>query len=86
VLNEKYAGSSELIKKGDWIYLEGEEWGGQVKEVCLPHTELARAYNCEETGGILVLFDDGILALLDFGSDHCIKRRRAGSSGDTIRN
>jgi hypothetical protein len=82
VLNEKYTGSSEVIKKGDSIYLEGEEWGGQVKEVCLPHTQLAQAYKCEKTGGILVLFDDGILALLPFGSDHCIKRRPAAETGD----
>jgi hypothetical protein len=75
VLNEKYTGSSELIKKGDSVYVKDEELGGQVKEVCLPHTQLARDYSCEETGGILVLFDDGILELLPFGLDYCIKRR-----------
>jgi hypothetical protein len=75
VLNEKYTGSSELIKQGDSIYVEDEELGGQVKEVCLPHTQLAKDYSCEETGGILVLFDDGILELLPFGLDYRIKRR-----------
>ena len=52
MLNEKYTGSSEFIKKVYSIYVEEEGWGGgQVKEVCLPYTELARAYDCEETGG-----------------------------------
>jgi hypothetical protein len=73
VLNEKYTGSSELIKKGDSVFVE--ERGGQIEEVCLPHTQLARDYSCENSGGILILFDDGILELLPFGLDYCVKRR-----------
>jgi hypothetical protein len=73
VLSQKYTGSSELVKKGDSVYVEDR--GGLVKEVCLPHTKLARDYSCEETGGILILFDDGVLELLPFGLNYCIKRR-----------
>ncbi|HTI70128.1 MAG TPA: hypothetical protein VMF06_09185 [Candidatus Limnocylindria bacterium] len=68
MLGPCYTDSSIAIKRGDRVNVDGEK--GQIGEVCLPHTELARDYSCEETGGLLVQFDDGILALLPFGFWH----------------
>jgi len=54
------------------IILDGHP--GQIKEVCLPGTQLADVFDCKETGGLLILFDDGILTLLPFGNSHCIEK------------
>jgi hypothetical protein len=72
-LSEKYTRSFDFVKAGNSVYVDG--LGGVVQEVCLPNTQLASNYGCEKTGGLLILFDDGVLELLHFGSDFAIERR-----------
>jgi hypothetical protein len=60
-----YSDTDVLIEVGDRIVLDGHR--GTVEEVCLPGTDLARTYSCEDTGGLLILFEGGILVLEPIG-------------------
>lgn len=77
-LGYNYNDSDELIKEGDLIVLDGHP--GRVRGVFLPETRSAEDYNCEDTGGILVLYDDGVLALHPIGYSHQIRKR-----GESVR-
>lgn len=81
-LKEHYTGTSDLIKVGDSVYVDGR--GGMIQEICLPNTQVASDYGCARTGGLLILFDDGVLELLHFGSDFSIERRDIGGPGQSI--
>jgi hypothetical protein len=70
MISSKYTESGKAIKKGDRICLDARK--GQVKKVCLAGTKLAKDYSCSESGGLLILFDDEILELHDFGGDGVI--------------
>ena len=54
-----------LIKSGDRIEIDRRQ--GHVQLVCMPGSEDADNYACTSTGGLLILFDDGILELQPFG-------------------
>jgi hypothetical protein len=73
LLGGKYNDSQKPVQKGDLVLVDNDP--GQIEEVCSPGTELARNYSCEETGGLLIQFDDGILALLPYGHYHRITKR-----------
>jgi len=80
LLGHKYTESHELVKKGDLVRVD--DLGGLVEEVCLPGSQLASDYSCKGTGGLLIRFDDGILALLPFGHYHRITRRIEGDENE----
>ena len=65
LISAEYSDTGQLVRKGELVFVDGNP--GRVEEVCQPGTELARNYACEETGGLLILFDDGILELRPFG-------------------
>jgi len=48
---------------------------GNIEEVCMPRSREAVNHYCEDTGGLLVRFDDGFLELLPFGHCHRIEKR-----------
>lgn len=73
LLGPKYTDSNESVQKGDLVCVD--ELMGQVEEVCLSGTQLASDYSCKDTGGLLIQFDDGILALLPFGHRHRISKQ-----------
>lgn len=72
VIGPNYTGSTTPICKGDRVSLDLRS--GLVELVALPRSEDAIAYSCEESGGVLVLFDDGILELIPFGFYHKISK------------
>ena len=76
LLGCEYSDSRKLVKKGDLVSVDNRE--GRVDEVCLAGSRQAYDYSCERTGGLLIQFDDGILALLPFGSYHQIIKRTEG--------
>lgn len=78
LLGCEYTDSREPVKKGDSVFVDGR--GGRVDAVCLPESQLARHYSCERTGGLLIQFDDEILALLPFGHFHRITKRADGDA------
>lgn len=78
LLSCEYTDSREPVKKGDLVFVD--ERGGRVDAVCLPGSQLARDYSCERTGGLLIQFEDGILALLPFGYFHRITKREYGNA------
>ena len=78
LLGYEYADSRKPVKKGDLVFVDDRT--GRVDAVCLPHSQLARDYSCERTGGLLIQFDDGILALLPFGHFHRITKRPVGDA------
>jgi hypothetical protein len=67
-----YSESSNPITQGDRISVDGNL--GFVKLVCLPKTNESHYYSCQETGGILVLYDNGILILELFESYHFFEK------------
>ena len=68
-----YSNSLEFVKKGDLVIVDDRP--GKVEEVCLPGTLLADSFSCEDTGGLLIRYDDGILVLEPFGNKHWIKKQ-----------
>lgn len=72
----EYADSRKLVKKGDLVSVDDRR--GRVDEVCLPGSRVARDYSCERAGGLLIQFDDGILALLPFCTYHRFTERTEG--------
>ena len=67
-LSEFYTDTQSLISTNDRVAVDGRI--GTVHEVCLANSLIAETYACAETGGILILFDDGVLTLLPFGHYH----------------
>lgn len=78
LLGCEYNDSREPVKKGDLVFVDDR--GGRVDAVCLPESQLSRDYSCAPTGGLLIQFDDGILALLPFGHFHRITKRADGDA------
>jgi hypothetical protein len=77
-ISEKYNDSKEPIKEGDLVLVDGRP--GRVEGVFMANTQLADDYSCEDTGGVLILCDDGILELHPFGNyGPVIKRESEGS-------
>lgn len=76
MISPKYDDSEEFVKKGDWVYVD--DLRGQIKEVCLPKSRLARAYSCQDSGGLLILFEDGILELRNFGAEADFRKAPPG--------
>jgi hypothetical protein len=69
-----YSDTDTPIEKGHPVTVDDRP--GVVEEVCMPGSREARNYYCEDTGGLLVRFEDGLLELLPFGHHHRIARRR----------
>jgi hypothetical protein len=74
-LNWKYSDCDELVKKGDSVIVDDRS--GVVEEVCIAGSQLAENYYCEDTGGLLIKFEDGLLELLPFGYYHRITKSLA---------
>ncbi len=72
-LSWKYSDSDEPLKKGDSVILDNRS--GLIEEVCMPGSQPAENHCCEETGGLLVRFEDGLLELLPFGHHHRIVKK-----------
>jgi len=72
ILGFNYAESSIPIQNGDRIRIDDRN--GRVKKICFPGTQDARDYSCEKEGGILIEYDDGILALERIGHYHIISK------------
>lgn len=70
VLSWKYADSAKPVRKGDVVMVDDRS--GVVEELCLTDSREAEAYDCEDTGGLLIRFSDGFLELLPFGHHHRI--------------
>ena len=70
ILNHHYSGSLEPININDSVIVDDRS--GLIVLVCMPQTKPAEDYYCEDTGGILVRFTDGLLELLPFGHSHKI--------------
>lgn len=68
-----YSDSDTPIEKGHLVTVDGRS--GVVGEVCMPGSREAKNYYCEDTGGLLVRFEDGLLELLPFGHYHRIARK-----------
>jgi len=60
-----YTNSLLPIEVGDHVSVD--DHSGVVKRICFAGTQDARDYSCEKTGGILIKYDDGILALEPLG-------------------
>jgi hypothetical protein len=73
VLHWIYSDSKEPIQNGDLVYIDGLP--ALIEGVYFPKTTAAKDCYCEDTGGLLVLYDDGILVLLPFGHHHRVTRR-----------
>lgn len=63
------------VLEGDSIVID-EEREAKVKGVFPPNSSAAEDYSCKKTGGILMLYDDGILILHPLGMDHEIRQRK----------
>jgi hypothetical protein len=74
-----YTDSEELIQVNDRIILDSDHTG-VIEKVIEPRTEAAKAYSCEETGGLLILFDKIGLVLEPFGVSGFIERGQQCSS------
>ena len=61
--------SKNAILEGD-VALFDDDRKCVIEGVLFPNTQLAKDYSCESTGGILCLFEDGVLALMPFTNDH----------------
>jgi hypothetical protein len=72
VLSKFYTSTEEEIHSGDRINLDGRF--GLVEIVCKPNSDVAETYACFASGGLLILFDDGVLELIPFGYFHHIMR------------
>lgn len=72
VLSKFYTSSEQEIHSGDRINLDGRI--GLVEIVCQPNSDVAASYACFASGGLLILFDDGVLELIPFGYFHQIMR------------
>ena len=75
-----YNASKEFINVGDYAMVDDR--AGYIREVCMPGTVIAEHYCCEESGGLLIEFENGLLELLPFGHHHrIVKLERAKGSG-----
>jgi len=81
LLGTHYSDSLKPLRKGDLVLVDDRE--GRVEELCLPQSQVARDYSCEDTGGVLIQFDDGILALLRFGTYHRIVQATGHNDSST---
>jgi hypothetical protein len=65
IINHTFYDTGELIRVGDVIYIDNHR--GVVEGVFEPGTSDARAFSCDETGGVLVKTDEFGLMLEQFG-------------------
>lgn len=77
VLSWKYADSDEPIRKGDSVMVDDRP--GVVEEVCMVGSREAENHYCDDTGGLLIKFGDGLLELLPFGHHHRIVKIEASA-------
>lgn len=77
-LSFHYSDSDELIREGDRIFIDGHR--ASVELVCLPGTESAHAYSCEDTGGLLIMLEGGILCLEPIGVSAFVVKQVDGDS------
>ena len=70
ILSRFYTNSGDEIHPGDKVILDGRV--GVIELVCLPNSTIAASYACRDSGGLLIMFDDGILELIPFGFFHQI--------------
>jgi hypothetical protein len=66
VVSSRYPNSAEPIRLGDRVSIDGHF--ATVTGVYLPGSPEAEGCNCEETGTLAVLFDDGVPVLIPFGN------------------
>lgn len=71
-LTGNYSDSGNPIKKGDRIRIGS--YFATVNEVCVSDSEIAKHYYCEDTGGLLITYDDGALTLIPFGNNHDVTK------------
>lgn len=79
LLSNRDSESGKLLCKGDRVRVDNLK--GRVEEVCPPNSPISRDFSCDDTGGVLIQFDDGVLALLPFGTHHRIVIDAPGVSG-----
>lgn len=68
-----YAASRSPVMPGDCIALDGH--AGRVEQVCMAGSEAAAYIDCEESGGLVIRFDDGVVAVIPFGHYHQLLKR-----------
>ena len=68
-----YPDSGSRIQRGDKVIVDG--LGGTIDQVCEPESSVAKDYNCHDTGGLLIQYDDDVLALIPFGNKHSINKK-----------
>ena len=74
MLSWRYNDSQELAKKGDLVVVDDRP--GRIEEICMPGSQLADYFNCKDTGGLLIRYEDGVVALTPFGHYHRITTLR----------
>ncbi len=67
-----YSDSQEQVKKGDLVMVD--EKRARIEEVCMAGTALADSFSCEDTGGLLIRYEDDVLVLVPFGHHHRITK------------
>ena len=72
ILGYRYHDSTVLIKKGDAVLFDGQM--ARIEDVCMPHTQLADSFCCEETGGLLIQLDNNVTTMIPFGHRHRITK------------
>ena len=60
-----YTGTNISVAEGDVVTFDGRS--GQIKLICLPATKAATDYDCYESGGLLIDFEEFGLVLEPFG-------------------
>jgi hypothetical protein len=81
VLGPNYSGTSIPIQQGDRVVVDGRH--GEVQLVCPPGSDNAINYSCTISGGLLIMFFDGILELLHYGSYHEINKEDSEGKGES---
>ncbi len=57
-----------VVSDSDLISVDGNS--GVIEKVILPGSADSRDYSCEDSGGLLINFDDGVLALIPLDHSH----------------
>ena len=72
VIGPNYTETSVPLRAGDRVIFDCRH--GLIEHVCPPASQLAAAYSCEETGGVVIIFDDSIRELIPFGTHNIIHK------------
>ena len=62
----QYTGTSISIRNRDRVVVDDRY--GSIELVCTPQSDMAFACSCGQTGGLLILFDNGIRTLIPIGN------------------